>query len=35
MGKDNTSIRIYTNKIENKIMFKFKAGYYLKQTFYS
>ena len=24
------SIRIYTNKIENRITFKFKAGYYPK-----
>ena len=26
----NTSIRIYTNKIENRITFKIKAGYYLE-----
>ena len=24
----NPSIRIYTNKIENRIMFKIKAGYF-------
>ena len=27
---DNPSIRIYVNKIENKITFKIKAGYYLE-----
>ena len=27
---DNPSIRIYVNKIENKITFKIKSGYYLK-----
>ena len=27
---DNPSIRIYINKIENRITFKIKAGYYLK-----
>ena len=26
---DNLSIRIYINKIENRITFKIKAGYYL------
>ena len=26
----NLSMRIYMNKIENKITFKIKAGYYLK-----
>ena len=26
---DNPSIRIYINKIENRIMFKIKSGYYL------
>ena len=26
----SSSIRIYINKIENKIMFKIKTGYYLK-----
>ena len=26
----NPSIRIYINKIENRITFKIKAGYYLK-----
>ena len=26
---DNPSIRIYVNKIENRITFKFKSGYYL------
>ena len=26
---DNPSIRIYVNKIENRIMFKIKTGYYL------
>ena len=26
---DNPSIRIYVNKIENKITFRIKAGYYL------
>ena len=26
----NTSIRIYTNKIENRITFKIKSGYYLE-----
>ena len=26
----NPSIRIYTNKIENRIMFKIKAWYYLE-----
>ena len=31
MGKTiKPSIRIYTNKIENRITFKFKARYYLK-----
>ena len=32
MGKKtvNLSIRIYTNKIENRIMFKIKRGYYLE-----
>ena len=31
MGKTaNRSIRIYTNKIENKITFKIKTGYYLE-----
>ena len=27
---DNPSIRIYINKIENKIIFKIKTGYYLE-----
>ena len=27
---DNPSIRIYVNKIENRITFKIKTGYYLK-----
>ena len=27
---DNPSIRIYVNKIENRITFKLKTGYYLK-----
>ena len=27
---DNTSIRLYVNKIENRITFKIKTGYYLK-----
>ena len=27
---DNPSIRIYVNKIENKITFKIKTGYYLE-----
>ena len=27
---DNPSIRIYVNKIENRITFKIKAGYYLE-----
>ena len=27
---DNPSIRIYVNKIENKITFKIKSGYYLE-----
>ena len=27
---DNPSIRIYVNKIENKVTFKMKTGYYLK-----
>ena len=27
---DNPSIRIYVNKIENKITLKIKAGYYLQ-----
>ena len=27
---DNTSIRIYVNKIENRITFKIKTGYYLE-----
>ena len=26
----NYSIRVYTNKIENRIMFKIKTGYYLE-----
>ena len=30
MGKDNPSIRIYVNKIENRIIFKIKNGYYLE-----
>ena len=32
MGKKtvNLSIRIYTNKIENRITFKIKRGYYLE-----
>ena len=29
MGTVNPSIRIYINKIENRITFKIKAGYYL------
>ena len=28
---NNPSIRIYINKIENKITFKIKTGYYLKR----
>ena len=27
---DNSSIRIYVNRIENRIMFKIKSGYYLE-----
>ena len=27
---DNASIRIYVNKIENRITFKIKTGYYLE-----
>ena len=27
---DNPSLRIYVNKIENRITFKIKTGYYLK-----
>ena len=27
---DNSSIRIYVNKIENRITFKIKSGYYLE-----
>ena len=27
---DNPSIRIYANKIENRIIFKIKTGYYLE-----
>ena len=27
---DNTSVRIYINKIENRITFKIKTGYYLE-----
>ena len=27
---DNPSIRIYVNKIENRITFKIKTGYYLE-----
>ena len=27
---DNPSIRIYVNKIENRIKFTFKTGYYLE-----
>ena len=27
---DNSSIRIYVNKIENRIAFKIKTGYYLE-----
>ena len=27
---DDPSIRIYLNKIENRITFKFKTGYYLE-----
>ena len=27
---DNTSIMIYVNKIENRILFKIKAGYFLE-----
>ena len=27
---DNLSIRIYVNKIENRITFKIKSGYYLE-----
>ena len=27
---DNISIRLYVNKIENRITFKIKTGYYLK-----
>ena len=31
MGKnDNPSIRLYVNKIENRITFKIKTGYYLE-----
>ena len=29
-NNDNTSIRIYVNKIENRITFKIKTGYYLE-----
>ena len=29
-GVDNPSIRIYVNKVENRIMFKIKSGYYLE-----
>ena len=28
---DNPSIRIYVNKIENRITFKIKKGYYLER----
>ena len=28
---DNTSIRIYVNKIEKRITFKIKTGYYLER----
>ena len=31
---DNSSIRIYVNEIENKIIFKIKAGYYLELLTY-
>ena len=27
---DNSSIRIYINKIENRITFRIKTGYYLE-----
>ena len=27
---DNLPVRIYINKIENKVTFKIKTGYYLK-----
>ena len=27
---DDSSVRIYVNKIENRIMFKIKRGYYLE-----
>ena len=27
---DNPSLRIYVNKMENRITFKLKTGYYLK-----
>ena len=27
---DNPSVRIYVNKIENRIIFKIKTGYYLE-----
>ena len=27
---DNPSIKIYVNKIENRVMFKIKNGYYLE-----
>ena len=27
---DNTPIRMYVNKVENRITFKIKIGYYLK-----
>ena len=27
---NNSTIRMYVNKIQNKIIFKFKAGYYLE-----
>ena len=27
---DNPSIRIYVNKVENRILFKIKSGYYLE-----
>ena len=27
---DNTSVRIYINKIENRVTFKIKTGYYLE-----
>ena len=32
---DNPSIRIYINKIENRITFKIKTRYYLKQDIIS